>query len=125
MAKSLIGIVMSDKADKSIVVSVVTPKRHPIYKKQYKVSKRFLAHDEKNEAKVGDRVQVVETRPLSARKHHTLDKILERAAIAAEKTVDAIALDEEPGAIEHPKSRAKQDDAVGAEPAPRVKREKK
>ena len=125
MTKSLIGTVMSDKVDKTIVVSVVTPKTHPIYKKQYKVSKRFLAHDQNNEAKIGDIVQVVETRPLSARKRHTLAKIIERAAISAEKTVDAIAMEEEPGAILHPKARAKssEDVALKAE-APSAKEAK-
>lgn len=81
MGKTLIGTVSSDKVDKTIVVTVRTRKTHPIYKKQYTVSKKFMAHDEKNEAKLGDRVSITETRPLSARKRHTLEKVLERAAI--------------------------------------------
>ncbi len=109
MAKSLIGTVSSDKTDKTIVVTVHSQKTHPIYKKQYKVSKGFMAHDEKNEAKIGDRVQITETRPLSARKRHTLTKILERAAISADQTVAAITRDEEPGAIAHPLSRKKEE----------------
>jgi small subunit ribosomal protein S17 len=81
MAKTIIGTVSSDKADKTIVVTVVTRKTHPIYRKQYSVSKKFMAHDEKNEARVGDRVAIVETRPLSARKRYTLDRIIEKPAL--------------------------------------------
>lgn len=81
MAKTLIGTVSSDKVDKTIVVTVRTRKTHPIYKKQYTMSKKFMAHDEQNEAKLGDKVAISETRPLSARKRHTLEKVIERAAI--------------------------------------------
>jgi small subunit ribosomal protein S17 len=81
MAKTFVGTVSSNAADKTIVVTVNTSKTHPLYHKQYTVSKKFMAHDEKNEAQVGDRVSIVETRPLSARKRYTLNKILETAAI--------------------------------------------
>ncbi len=81
MAKRLVGVVTSDKADKSIVVRVVTHKTHPIYKKQYISSKKFMAHDEKNEAKIGDKVSITETRPLSARKRYELSKIIERPVL--------------------------------------------
>lgn len=81
MAKALVGIVTSDKADKTIVVTVVTRKTHPLYRKQYSVSKKFMAHDEKNEATKGDKVSIVETRPLSARKRHILEKVLERPVL--------------------------------------------
>lgn len=81
MAKTVQGVVSSDKADKTIVVTVATRKTHPIYKKQYTSSKKFIAHDEKNEAKAGDKVIIAETRPLSARKRHTLVKVVERAGI--------------------------------------------
>jgi small subunit ribosomal protein S17 len=81
MARTLVGIVASDKADKTIIVAVSTRKTHPIYKKQYSVTKRFMAHDEKNEAHVGDKVSIVETRPLSARKRFALEKIVEKAGI--------------------------------------------
>jgi len=81
MAKTLQGVVSSDKADKTIVVTVATRKTHPIYKKQYTSSKKFIAHDEKNEAGQGDTVVIAETRPLSARKRHTLVKIVERAGV--------------------------------------------
>jgi small subunit ribosomal protein S17 len=78
MAKTITGIVSSAKSDKTIVVTVHTRKTHPLYRKQYTVSRKFMAHDEKNEAEVGDKVAIVETRPLSARKRHTLSKIIEK-----------------------------------------------
>jgi len=81
MAKSITGIVSSDKADKTIVVVTRERKTHPLYRKQYTVSKKFIAHDEKNEAHVGDRVIIRETRPISRRKSHTLEQIVERAGV--------------------------------------------
>lgn len=81
MAKTFTGVVSSDKADKTIVVTVQARKTHPIYKKQYSVSKKFMAHDENNEAKAGDKVSISETKPLSKRKRFTLDKVIERAPI--------------------------------------------
>lgn len=85
MAKSLTGTVSTNKGDKTIVVTVTTRKTHPLYKKQYTFSKKFMAHDEANEAQVGDRVVISETRPLSARKRFKLDKIVEKAAIRHEE----------------------------------------
>lgn len=81
MAKILQGTVTSDRPDKSIVVTIVTHKSHPIYKKRYISSKKVMAHDEKNEAKIGDKVLISETRPLSARKRFKLKKIVERPAL--------------------------------------------
>lgn len=60
-----IGTVVSDKMDKTVVVEIVTLKTHPIYRKKYKSSKRYKAHDEKNEFKVGDKVAIIESKPLS------------------------------------------------------------
>ncbi|MCL2380778.1 MAG: 30S ribosomal protein S17 [Treponema sp.] len=77
--KEFVGIVKSDKMDKTIVVSVETKALHPLYKKYVVRSKRLKAHDEKNEVKVGDRVRVVECRPISKEKCWRLDAILERA----------------------------------------------
>ena len=68
MAKSIVGVVSSDKTDKTIVVTVHTRKTHPLYRKQYMVTSKFMAHDEKNAAKTGDKVIITETRPISARK---------------------------------------------------------
>ena len=81
MAKTLQGVVSSDKGDKTIVVTVTTRKAHPIYKKKYSFSKKFIAHDEKNEANSGDTVVIAETRPLSARKRHILVNIVQRAGV--------------------------------------------
>ena len=74
--KERIGEVVSDKMTKTIVVEVVRRKPHPQYKKIIKVSKRFYAHDEKSEAKIGDRVRIVETRPMSRLKRWALVEIL-------------------------------------------------
>jgi small subunit ribosomal protein S17 len=81
MARTLTGEVSSDKGDKTIVVKIQTRKTHPIYKKQYSVTKKFMAHDEKNEAHTGDKVQISESRPLSARKRWTLIKVVETAHV--------------------------------------------
>jgi len=77
--KEFIGIVKSDKMEKTIVVSIETLTLHPLYKKYIKRSKKIKAHDEKNEAKIGDRVRVIECRPLSREKCWKLVEILERA----------------------------------------------
>ena len=72
----LIGKVVSAKCDKTITVLVETYKKHPLYKKRVKYSKKYAAHDEKNIAKVGDTVKLVSTRPLSKTKRYALDKVL-------------------------------------------------
>jgi small subunit ribosomal protein S17 len=74
-----IGKVVSDKADKTIKVSITTYRRHPLYGKRLKFTRKLTAHDENNEAKVGDIVKVMETRPLSKTKHYRLLEILEHA----------------------------------------------
>ncbi|MBO8178383.1 30S ribosomal protein S17 [Aeribacillus pallidus] len=75
------GRVVSDKMDKTITVLVETYKKHPIYGKRVKYSKKFKAHDELNQAKVGDIVRIMETRPLSATKRFRLVEIVEKAVI--------------------------------------------
>ena len=79
--KVIRGVVVSDKMDKTIVVEVDTSKRHPLYGRRVKYTKKFKAHDENNEAKIGDVVEVMETRPLSKDKHFRLVKIVEKAVI--------------------------------------------
>lgn len=79
--RELVGKVVSDKCDKTITVLVETYKNDPLYKKRVKYSKKYAAHDEKNEAKVGDKVRIVETRPLSKNKHFRLVEIVEKAII--------------------------------------------
>ena len=73
------GTVVSDKMDKTITVIVETKKTHPLYGKRVKFSKKFKAHDENNEARMGDKVEIMETRPLSATKRFRLVKIVEKA----------------------------------------------
>ena len=73
------GTVVSDKMDKTITVIVETKKTHPLYGKRVKYSKKFKAHDENNEARMGDKVESMETRPLSATKRFRLVKIVEKA----------------------------------------------
>ncbi len=94
MARTLIGTVTSSKGDKTIVVTVLTRKTHPLYRKQYTVSSKFMAHDEKNEAQAGDKVAIVETRPLSARKHHVLSRIIEKPALREDSLAITKAVDE-------------------------------
>lgn len=78
---TLVGRVVSDKMDKTITVLVETQRRHPLYGKMVKYSKKYHAHDEKNEAKIGDTVRIVQTRPLSKTVDYELEKILEKAVI--------------------------------------------
>jgi small subunit ribosomal protein S17 len=103
MAKTIIGTVSSDKTDKTIVVTVQSRKTHPLYRKQYTVSRKFMAHDEKNEAQVGDKVAIVETRPLSKRKRYTLDRIIEKPVLR-EDTLAATKVDEKAEATEEAES---------------------
>ena len=79
MAKTLTGIVTSDVADKTIAVTVTSRETHPIYGKQYTVSRKYAAHDETNSAKKGDKVTISETRPVSKRKSFKLDAIVEKS----------------------------------------------
>ena len=84
MARSITGRVSSKKTNKTIFVTVQTRKTHPLYKKQYIVTSRFMAHDEKNVAEVGDSVLITECRPLSARKHFILTEILQSPTLREE-----------------------------------------
>ena len=77
--QALTGIVVSDKMEKTIVVEITMRKLHPLYKKYVTRSKRIKAHDEKNEAHVGDTVRVIEVRPISKDKCWRLETILEKA----------------------------------------------
>jgi small subunit ribosomal protein S17 len=77
--KQLVGKVVSDKGDKTISVLVETYKKHPLYQKRVKYSKKYAAHDELNTAEIGDVVRIEETRPLSRTKHFSLVEIVEKA----------------------------------------------
>lgn len=77
--KRLEGVVTSDKMDKTVVVAVITTRRHPIYEKVMRRVKKYKAHDENNECQIGDRVQIIESRPISRHKRYMVTSILERA----------------------------------------------
>jgi small subunit ribosomal protein S17 len=104
MAKKIVGVVSSDVRDKTITITVTRRETHPIYRKQYTVTRKFTAHDEKNEAHKGDRVEIVEVRPISKTKSWSLSRIVETGhgeielkeepAIVAEKQVVEKALED-------------------------------
>ncbi|ATW27124.1 30S ribosomal protein S17 [Candidatus Formimonas warabiya] len=79
--KTRIGHVVSDKMDKTVVVRVETRVRHPLYGRIIKQSKKFKAHDENNESRIGDKVRIMETRPLSKEKRWRVVEIMEKAPI--------------------------------------------
>jgi small subunit ribosomal protein S17 len=77
--KERVGLIVSDKADKTVTVAVEALVRHTMYKKRVRRSKKFIVHDERNEARVGDTVRIIETRPLSKRKRWRLANVISRA----------------------------------------------
>lgn len=77
--KSRTGVVVSDKMDKTIVVEIVRKWKHPLYKKTIKATKKYKAHDEENVAKIGDKVLITETRPISKDKRWRLVEVVEAA----------------------------------------------
>ena len=77
--KRLVGVVTSDKMDKTVIVEVTTTKRHRVYGKVMRVRKKYKAHDENNEAQIGDQVQIIESKPISRHKRFMVTSILERA----------------------------------------------
>ena len=79
--KELVGVVVSDKADKTITVKVETYKKDPKYGKRIKYSKKYTAHDEENVAKIGDKVRLAQTRPLSKTKRYELKEVIEKAVV--------------------------------------------
>lgn len=81
--KRLTGTVVSDKMDKTVVVEVMMTKRHPLYGKVIRLSKKYKAHDENNECRVGDRVQIIESRPISRHKRWAVVTIVEKAGESA------------------------------------------
>ena len=119
MAHTLIGTVTSDKRDKTITVSIVSRETHPLYRKQYTKTRKYTAHDEKNEAHLGDRVQIVEVAPISKTKTYTLDKILERShgTVELKEDVENVELPEKIGADEIARAAAKKAEAEAEENA--------
>ena len=81
LRKSMVGTVVSDKMDKTVVVAVETNVRHPIYKKTVKKTYKLKAHDEENNCKIGDKVKVMETKPLSKDKRWRVVEVVEKAIV--------------------------------------------
>ena len=79
LRKTRLGIVVSDKMDKTITIAIERKVPHPIYKKYFKKTTKLMAHDEKSESRVGDKVKIMETRPLSKSKRWRLVEIVEKA----------------------------------------------
>ena len=86
--KTRVGRVVSDKMDKTVVVAVETPKRHPLYKKTIKRSIKYKAHDENNQCQPGDTVRIVETRPLSRQKRWRVAEIITRKEVVKVKPAE-------------------------------------
>jgi small subunit ribosomal protein S17 len=82
--KQLVGRVISNKMEKTAVVSVALTRRHPLYEKVIRSSKKYKAHDENNEARIGDLVRIEECRPLSKEKHFRIIEWIERAEVMEE-----------------------------------------
>ena len=120
MRKEKVGRVVSDKMDKTIVVSVERLSRHPLYKRVIRLTTKFKAHDERNEARIGDTVRIVESRPLSATKRWRMVEIVARAGEGAgepvvaeeEATSEAIHMAAHPG-----RDRAEADEAAAEDEA--------
>ena len=86
--KTRVGRVVSDKMDKTVVVAVETPKRHPLYKKTLKRSVKYKAHDENNQCRLGDTVRIIETRPLSRQKRWRVAEIITRREVVKIKPAE-------------------------------------
>ena len=107
MAHTLVGTVTSDKRDKTITVSIVSRETHPLYRKQYTKTRKYTAHDEKNEAKLGDLVEIAETRPISKTKAFSLVKIIEKSRGTVELKEDVNTVKEEKKVGADAEARAK------------------
>ena len=90
MAHTLTGAVVSDKRDKTITVAITFRETHPLYKKQYTRTRKYTAHDEANEAHLGDKVEIKETRPLSKTKNYVLVSIIEKSRARIELKADVL-----------------------------------
>ncbi|MBO7657470.1 30S ribosomal protein S17 [Candidatus Saccharibacteria bacterium] len=113
MAHTLIGTVTSDKRDKTITVSIVSRETHPLYRKQYTKTRKYTAHDEKNEAHKGDRVEIASCRPLSKTKAYTLVKVIEKArgVVELKEDVNTVVEEKKVGADEIAKAKAAEEAA--------------
>ncbi len=84
MLRILTGTVTSDKMEKTISVKIASTKKHKLYRKNYPSSKKYLVDDPKNEAHIGDKVSIIECRPISAKKYFRLHKIIQKAKLSME-----------------------------------------
>lgn len=112
MPKKLIGTVTSDVQDKTIVITVTSRHTHPLYGKQYTVSRKYTAHDEDNKANKGDRVEVSECRPYSKRKTWKLDRIVETGHADIDVVEEAEVAEVTGEAARESKKAAKSEDEV-------------
>jgi small subunit ribosomal protein S17 len=117
--KIRLGQVVSDRMDKTVVVAVESPKRHPLYKKTIKRVIKYKAHDEKNECRVGDKVKIVETRPLSREKRWRVAEIITRGEVVE---ISPEEITREDLAKVQPEKKAKEEVAE-VEPAEKTKEE--
>lgn len=101
MAKTLTGVVTSDVANKTITVTVTSRETHPIYKKQYTVTRKYAAHDENNDANKGDTVMITETRPISKNKSFKLAEIVKRSVGSIELKEEVNAEVEDKADLDH------------------------
>ena len=113
MAHTLIGIVTSDKRDKTITVSVTNRETHPLYRKQYTKTRKYTAHDEKNEAGIGDRVEIAECRPISKTKAYTLVRVIEKShgKVELKEDVTEVKHEEKVGADQLAKTAKEEEEA--------------
>ena len=100
MAKTLIGLVSSDKRDKTITVSIASRETHPLYRKQYTKTRKYAAHDQNNQAHIGDKVEIAPCRPYSKTVSYKLVKVLEKShgTIALKDNTLEVELPEKVGA---------------------------
>ena len=108
MAHTLIGTVTSDSRDKTITVSIVSRETHPLYRKQYSKTRKYTAHDEKNEAHKGDRVEIAACRPIAKTKAYTLVRIVEKArgTVELKEDVNTVVEEKKVGADEIARAKA-------------------
>jgi small subunit ribosomal protein S17 len=113
--KTKVGRVVSDKMDKTIVVSVERHARHPLYRRVIRVTKRFKAHDETNEARVGDTVLIEESRPLSATKRWRLVEVISRSGEEAAAVGEVVSEEAETPEVSHAAAHPGRERAEAAE----------
>ena len=108
MARNLIGIVSSAKRDKTITVTISSRETHPLYRKQYTKTRKYTAHDAKNEAGLGDKVEIAPCRPFSKTKHYNLVQILEKShgTVSLKEGVTEVQHEEKVGADEIARAKA-------------------